>query len=66
MNFDIIYNIYDIFPALPSFSFVFSSSVSSTGPSEGDIDGVGINVLWEQLSLITIVGQFLEKTVLIG
>ena len=66
MNFNIIYNIYDIFPPLPSFSFVFSSSVSSTGSSEGDIDGVGFNVLWEQLSLITIVGQFLEKTVLIG
>ena len=62
MNFNIIYMIY-FHHYLHS---VFSSSVSSTGPSEGDIDGVGVNVLWEQLSLITIVGQFLEKTVLIG
>ena len=57
------FSIRCIFPNLPAFSLFFSSSVSSSG---ADGAFVGVKVLLEELSLITILGHFLEKTVFIG
>ena len=53
----------------PSFKFFFSSSEGSSGSDCDTFVGVGrvgVKVLLEEFSVITVVGLVLEKTVLIG